>query len=113
VRVERGQRLVEEEHARVAGERAGQGHPLALAAGELTRPYARELRDPKALEQLVDAVFSAEGDVLPDAEVRKERVFLEHEADTPALRPDEDAALDVDPGLAVQLDPARVRTNEP
>ena len=35
VRVERGERLVEEQHVRVARERAGERDPLALAAGEL------------------------------------------------------------------------------
>jgi hypothetical protein len=36
--VEVGERLVEEEEARLGGERAGEGHPLALAAGELGHP---------------------------------------------------------------------------
>ena len=34
-RVERAERLVEEEHLRLDRERAGEGHPLALAAREL------------------------------------------------------------------------------
>ena len=33
--VERAERLVEEQHLRLLGERAGERHPLALAAGEL------------------------------------------------------------------------------
>ncbi len=41
VRVERGERLVEQQHARVARERAGERDPLALAAGELGRPRLR------------------------------------------------------------------------
>ena len=36
-RVERPERLVEEEHRRVDGEGAGEGGALALAAGELER----------------------------------------------------------------------------
>jgi hypothetical protein len=34
-RVERAEGLVEQEHARLDGERAGERHALALAAGEL------------------------------------------------------------------------------
>ena len=33
--VERAERLVEQQHARLDGERARERHPLALAAGEL------------------------------------------------------------------------------
>ena len=55
VRVERGERLVEQQHRRVARERAGERDPLPLAAGKLARPSAREVRDPEPLEELVDA----------------------------------------------------------
>ena len=56
LRVERAERLVEQQHARLDGERARQRHPLALAAGELVgvavgvareaddRPAARDVR---------------------------------------------------------------------
>ena len=40
--------------AGVARERAGERDPLPLAARELRRPRVREVRDPEALEQLVD-----------------------------------------------------------
>ena len=39
--VERAERLVEQQHARLDGERAGEGHALALAAGELRRVAVR------------------------------------------------------------------------
>ena len=55
VRVERRERLVEQQHAGVARERAGERDALALAAGELGRPRLREVRDPEPLEVLVDA----------------------------------------------------------
>ena len=48
--VERAERLVEEEHARPAHERARERDPLLLAAGELARlavPNARELDEPQ------------------------------------------------------------------
>ena len=43
--VEGSQRLVEEEKAWVCGERAGDGHALGLAAGELRRAPRSELGD--------------------------------------------------------------------
>ena len=63
VRVECGERLVEQQHRRVSRERAGEGDALLLAAGELARIRAGEVRDVKALEQLVDALAPRVGDV--------------------------------------------------
>ena len=50
--VERAERLVEQQHARLHGERAGQRHALALAAGELRRVARAEVGEPDELEQL-------------------------------------------------------------
>ena len=94
VRVERRERLVEEQHARVARERAGERDPLALAAGELGRPRLGEMRDPEPLEVLVDPLAPAVGDVLAHVHVREERVLLEDEPDPPLV------GLAEDPGLA-------------
>ena len=55
VRVERRERLVEQQHARVARQRAGQRDALALAAGQLARARVGEVGDAEALQQLVDA----------------------------------------------------------
>ena len=52
--VERTERLVEQQHLRVDGERAGERHPLALAAGQLRRVAVLEPVEPDDLEQLVD-----------------------------------------------------------
>ena len=51
--VERAERLVEQQHLRLDRQRAGQRHPLALAAGELRRVAVRELLEVHELEQLV------------------------------------------------------------
>ena len=56
VRVECGQRLVEEQHPGPARERAGERDPLPLAARELARARRREVRDAEPLEELVDPV---------------------------------------------------------
>ncbi len=80
VRVESRERLVEQEHVRIAGERPRQSHPLPLAAGEVARARVRELGDPEPLQKLVHSVAPTEADVAPHIEVRKERVLLEYVA---------------------------------
>ena len=56
VGVERAERLVEQQHARLDGERAGQRHALALAAGELRRVALVVAGEADDAEQLVDAL---------------------------------------------------------
>ena len=55
LRVERAERLVEQQHARLDRERAGERHALALAAGELARVALVVAGEPDDAEQLVDA----------------------------------------------------------
>ncbi len=98
VGVERRERLVEQQHRRVARERPRQRDPLALAAGEVAGTGAGEVRDPEALEQLVHSRAAAEGDVAADVEMREERVLLEDEPDGPPLGRQIDAGVAVEPG---------------
>jgi hypothetical protein len=51
MRVEGGQRLVQEQDAGVAGKRARERHALPLASGQLGRPRPRQMADLEALEQ--------------------------------------------------------------
>src|SRR5207245_4839898 len=83
VGIERGERLVQQQHLRRARERTGEGDALALAAGQLARARVREVGDPEPLEQPVRA--PAELDVLAYREMREEGVVLEHETDRPPL----------------------------
>ena len=110
-RVERGERLVEQEHARHDGERSREGDPLALASREAVRAAAGEVVDPQALEQRVDIGPGLERDVRAHRHVREEGVVLEHEPDPAALgrHPHAVAA----PALAVALDRAGGRPLEP
>ncbi len=104
VGVERREWLVEQEHGRVARERPCQRDPLTLSSRDRRRPNRCEVAYPEALEQLVDAVLTAERHVRAHSHVRKERVLLEHEADATALGRKVDARLRVEPGLTAQLD---------
>ena len=85
MRVERGERLVEEEHAGIARERPCEADALPLPARQLARPRACEMGDAKPLQQLGCTGTRAVGDVLGDRHVWEERVVLEHEADAPVL----------------------------
>ena len=52
--VEGAERLVEQEHPRLDGQGPGQGHALALAAGELGGVAVGQVPDAHQIEQLVD-----------------------------------------------------------
>ena len=87
LRVERAERLVEQEHGRREHESPRERHALLLAARELVRPALPEAAQPDELERLGDPAASlvprdvleakAEADVLLDGEVREQRVALE------------------------------------
>ena len=116
-RVERAERLVEQQHAGLDGERAGQRHALPLAARELGGIAVGEAVELHEREQLVDALadlglgpladLEAEGDVAAHGEVLEGGVVLEDEADPTLLRNDAGHVLVADhhaPGVG-RLEP--------
>ncbi len=94
VRVERAERLVEQQHLRIDGERPRERHPLALAARELrgalaapgVRPTSESSSSTRSRDLLARALADPqpEGDVLTHAHVGERRVVLEDEPD-PAI----------------------------
>ena len=96
MRVEGAERLVEEQHAGLDGQRAGQRHALALATRQLRREAVGELLEVHQLEQLrhagADLVLGPLADLEPErhvaehAQVLEGGVVLEHEADVALLR---------------------------
>ncbi len=96
LRVEVRERLVHEEDARVAHDRAAHRYALPLAAGQLARlaleirRQAEHLRDlvhaPVALRLLDARDLQRERDVRGNGEIRIERVVLEHHRDVALLR---------------------------
>ena len=94
--VERGQRLVEQQHLRTARQRARQRHALLLAAGELIRLALLHAVELDQRNHLGDAggdlcarhagALQAEGDVVPHRQMRKQRVVLEHHVDRAQMR---------------------------
>ncbi len=95
-RVEGAERLVEQEHLGLDRERAGERHPLPLAARELGRVAVAELLQLHELEQRVDPLADLglrplpdrqpEGDVVAHGHVLEGGVVLEDEADAALLR---------------------------
>ena len=103
MRIERRERLVKQQHARISRERPGQRDPLPLAARQLARTCLREVGDAEALEQLGDTLLAAESHIPLDAQVREEGVLLEDEPDATLVRRTADVL--VEPDLVVERDP--------
>src|SRR5439155_858725 len=92
--VDTSRHLVEEEHARLGGERARQLEALALAGGERARVRVRLLDEPDPVEQLAGARprvthvarpgERAHHHVVDDGESRERPQLLERARDTPA-----------------------------
>ena len=112
VRIERRHRLVEEEHSRFPRERARERDALALTPRQLGRLRPREMLD-AAAARAAGPRATAEGDVLLDVQMRKERVLLEHEADRALLRSAVDAAFGIEPDSSPQAIVASRRPSEP
>jgi len=108
-RVECRERLVEEQHLRLSRERAGQGDPLALSAGEFGRPRVRQSVEPEAPQVGVRPLPARELDVLPYRQVREERVVLKEEPDRALVDRAVHPARRVEPGFPGDRDRARAR----
>ena len=87
-RVEVGQRLVHQEHARLAHDRPAERHALALTARQLPRTPAEDLLDAEDARRFANAPLDlilgrlpqphAEGHVGEHVQVREQGVVLEH-----------------------------------
>ncbi len=74
--VECAERLVEQQHAGLACERACERHALALPAGQLPGSRGREVCDPEPLEQVWTVALAGEAHICGDGEVREQPVVL-------------------------------------
>ncbi len=94
--IEVGQGLVQQEHRRLAHQRAPQRHALALAAGHRPRQLVEHPLQPQHVGGglhaardfglVVPAQLQPEGQVLGHGHVRVERVVLEHHGDVAVFR---------------------------
>jgi hypothetical protein len=89
------QRLVHQEHRRVADDGPAHRHPLPLASGQVGRLAVQMLGEVQDLGRLLDLLVDGglrrlgelerEAHVLPYGHVRVQRVALEHHGDVPVL----------------------------
>ncbi len=111
--VERAERLVHEQHARIGGERPGNADALLHAAGELVDPLPREVGKPDEVEHRAGPRLAlgprhalhpqAEGDVLQHAEPGHQGVALEHHAAV-GPRPGDRAPVEENPSFGRRLE---------
>ncbi len=94
LRVERAERLIKQQHARLDRQRAGERHPLALAAGEFGRIAVGQSIDLDELEERAHALgdlhlrrpgcarphAQSEGDVFEHPHVPEQGIVLKNEA---------------------------------
>src|SRR3954449_10392797 len=93
--IERTERFVEKQDARLDGERPGERDTLPLSAGELGRVAACDPSELHEVEQRLDTLLDVrlarpdpawtrpetEGDILENCHVPEQRIVLEYEAD--------------------------------
>jgi hypothetical protein len=120
--VEVRQRLVHQEHLRLAHDRAAHRDALALAAGELraacveSTPRGRGSSPPRDARSISPsapcAIFSAKA-MFSRRHVRVERVVLEHHRDVAVLRRQvvDVRAADADLALVISSSPATMRSS--
>ena len=117
-RIQRRQRLVQQQDARLDRQGPGQGHALALAARDLVDPALGEMGDAHQLKHPPDprvalgpgdaAQAQAVADIASHGHVGKQGVGLEHHADAAALDRQRRHILVVEPDA-----PAGVRPLQP
>ena len=115
--VQRRERFVEEEHARVRHEGAGDGDALLLPAREFPRPAARMFCKPYHVQGMGDAclalrpgqVAEAEADIVGDIEPGQQARFLENEPDA-RMRLRDPLAVEDDAASLARSSPATSRS---
>ena len=114
-RVERGERLIEQQQPRLRQQRAAERHALPLTAGELARPPREQRLKTEQRDDLVEAdgcgrrarALRAVTQVAADGQVRKQPRILEDVADAAPLGRHGDAGARVGQDRVVETHLAR------
>ena len=120
-RVERGKRLVQQQHFGIRQQRAADRHALLLAAGKRAGTTLEQVADAQQFNCLVKPKYrvpavrekASVGEVMAHREVRQQAAFLEHVADTPRMRRKRDAGCAVIQRPLFDRDAARLRASQP
>ena len=121
--IERGQRLVQEEHRGIGGERSGERDPLRLATRQFAAAGVAPSIEPDALQPLAGPATrllpaqatsaQAEGDVVDGVEMGEQEVVLEHHADGSPVGRNVDACVRIVVDRAIELDAAGAEAAQP
>ena len=119
--VHRREGFVEQQHLWLPGQRPGQGHPLTLAAGQLSRQAPLQPFEVDSLEPVrgSQATFTPRqvaqggGDIVGGVEMRKQRIVLKHQPHPAPLRRPHHPLFGVKPPLAATAHRPRGRSIEP
>ena len=116
VRVERRQRLVQQQQRRVSRQRAGERDPLTLSPRTARVPghcASSRIRKRSSNGSTSPDPTRPEANVVPDVEMREERVLLEEIADTAMLRREIGPTGRVQEHRLVERDDTVIRSQQP
>ncbi len=125
VMVQCGERLIQQQRLRLRHQGARQCSALALATGDLRRQQIAHRVDAECVQPLLHrietladpriqpALLQPERHVLAHAQVREQRVILEHVAQPAALRRQIHSGGRVEQGLPLQAHMALARPQQP
>jgi hypothetical protein len=87
-RVERGERLVQQQKLRLLHQRAGEGHALRLSTGKVARPIVEPIAEPDLSKRGRGPLarvrhMKAERDIAPETVPRQQAMFLKHNCRPP------------------------------
>ena len=121
--IERSERFVEQQHARLCGQRPRKRHPLRLPARQCPRTMASMCREADAVEPFGGAPTrlglahptrtESEGNVLERAEMGEQQVVLKHDADMATFGSHERTRRRIIEHVAIEFDPSPIECDEP
>ncbi|MDJ0989849.1 MAG: hypothetical protein QNI85_07540, partial [Desulfobacterales bacterium] len=122
-RVQRAERLVQQEETRRRGQRSRQGRTLLLPSRKRGRTLSGQMSQTETLEKRVNPPnlsplhsppqrLQAESDVFPYRAVRKKRVVLEDISDAAAPRRPVDPRFSIEKHFVVETDNARIGSEQ-
>ena len=121
--IQRGKRFIQQQKRRMRRKRTGKSRSLPLTAGKLRHRLIRDLRKSERFQQFTYPKRTVPlwqflhqkpiGDVFPGGHVGKERIVLEHIADSPLLSRTENPLRRIRKDETAQFNSSLVRLHQP